>query len=283
MHILFDIGATKMRIARAGSLTQFDTPRIIDTPKVFEEGMQLLIETAKELAGDESIVSIAGGVTGSLSLDKRILDVSPHLPLWSGRSIVAELEQVFHVPVFIENDCTMVGLGEAHVGAGVGYPIVAYITVSTGVGGTRLIRGMPDVSSYGFEPGQQIIDADNSLYPECEMPSTLERAVSGTAIEQRFGKKPYNIPQDDTLWEQLADWLAVGLSNLTVMWSPDVIVLGGSMMVGDPAIPIARVRDKVKENVAIFKHLPDIKRAELGAIGGIHGALLYLQKIAIHT
>ncbi len=283
MHILFDIGATKMRIARAGSLTQFDTPRIIDTPKTFEEGVHLLIETAKKIAGDESIVSIAGGVTGSLSPDKRIIDVSPHLPLWSGRSIVAELEQAFHVPVFTENDCTMVGLGEAHVGAGAGYPIVAYITVSTGVGGIRLINGLPDISAHGFEPGQQIIDADNSLYPECPMPNTLEHAVSGTAVEQRFGKKPYDIPQDDTLWEQLADWLAIGLANLTVMWSPDVIVLGGSMMVGNPAIPITRVRDKVKGSVAIFKHLPEIKRAELGAIGGIHGALIYLQKIVIHT
>jgi fructokinase len=278
MYILFDIGATKMRIARAGSLEAFDTPVIVDTPQSFEAGIDLFVATAKQLAGEEKIEAIAGGVSGSLSPDRRTLEVSPHLPLWSGKSIPAALEDRLVASVFIENDCTIVGLGEAHAGAGKGYHILAYITVSTGVGGTRLIGGMPDESARGFEPGQQIIDADNSLAPECRMPATLENCISGTAVAERSGKKPYEIPQNDPVWDQLADWLAVGLTNLIVMWSPDAIVLGGSMMVGNPAIPLARVHDKVKEKVAIFKQLPEIKKAELGAIGGIHGALVYLKE-----
>lgn len=267
-----------MRIARASSLDSFDTPIIVDTPQSFEVGMDLFVKTAQQLAGAEKIEAIAGGVSGSLSPDRRTLEVSPHLPLWSGKSVPAALEERLSASVFIENDCTIVGLGEAHVGAGKNKHIMAYITVSTGVGGTRIIDGKPDETARGFEPGQQIIDTDNSLIPECHMPATLENCISGTSVGERAGKKPYEIPQNDPVWEQLADWLAVGLSNLIVMWSPDVIVLGGSMMVGNPAIPMERVHDKVKEKVAIFKQLPEIKRAELGAIGGIHGALVYLKE-----
>ncbi len=278
MYILFDIGATKMRIARASSLDSFDTPRIVDTPQSFESAMELFVTIAKELAGSEKIEALAGGVSGSLSPDRRTIEVSPHLPLWSGKSIPGELEIKLGAPVFIENDCTIVGLGEAHAGAGIGKHIMAYITVSTGVGGTRIIDGRPDETARGFEPGQQIIDTDNSLLPEYRMPATLENCISGTAVAERSHKKPYEISQNDPLWGQLADWLSVGLTNLIVMWSPDVIVLGGSMMVGNPAIPMERLYDKVKEKVAIFKQLPEIKKAELGAIGGIHGALVFLKE-----
>lgn len=278
MYILFDIGASKMRIARAGTLESFDTPVILETPPTFEEGMQTLKETVKNLSGDEPLEGIAGGISGALSADRRVLDVSPNLPGWSEKPIVGKFEELFKCPAFVENDCVIVGLGEAHAGAGKGFPILAYLTVSTGVGGTRFVSGWPDASARGFEPGQQIIDADNTLCPDCEMPNTLEKCISGTAVKKRFGKNAYEIPQNDPLWEELAGWLSFGLANLIVMWSPDAIVLGGSMIVGDPAISVESVRKHLEKDVKIFKKLPEIKKAELGAIGGINGALVFLKE-----
>ena len=67
---------------------------------------------------------------------------------------------------YLANDSDLDGLGEATVGAGKGFNIVAYITVSTGIGGVRIVGGKIDVSTYGFEPGHQIIDADGSIYSE---------------------------------------------------------------------------------------------------------------------
>jgi glucokinase len=51
------------------------------------------------------------------------------------------------------------GLGEAVFGAGKGREIVVYMTISTGVGGARIVGGKIDASAMGFEPGHQIIDA----------------------------------------------------------------------------------------------------------------------------
>ena len=51
-----------------------------------------------------------------------------------------------------------------------------------------------------------------------------------------MGVKPYEIPQADAIWDQLAYYLAHGLRNSILYWSPDVIVLGGSMIIGDPRI-----------------------------------------------
>ena len=278
MYILFDIGATKMRLARAADIHSFDAPTILDTPADFEAGMELFTKTARQLAGDERIEAVAGGITGSLSEDMRMLEVSPHLPGWAHSAVAAELEKRLSAPLFIENDSAIVGLGEVYAGAAKGYPIAAYITVSTGVGGARFVDGRIDRKSVGFEPGQMLIDADGTLCPDCEKPGTLEHHVSGTSLEKRFKVKPYQIPQESPVWEQLAQWLSFGLINIIVEWSPDVVVLGGSMMVGNPAIPVSRVRELVEKNVGIFRALPEIKKAELGAIGGVHGALAFLRQ-----
>jgi len=100
------------------------------------------------------------------------------------------LEEILEVPVFLRNDTAIVGLGEAHAGAGKGHEIVVYITVSTGVGGVRIIKGEIAKNQFGFEIGHQIIDLDGSVCPSCEKPVDLENMISGRATEQRLKIKP---------------------------------------------------------------------------------------------
>ena len=104
----------------------------------------------------------------------------------------------------------------------------------------------------------------------------MEDLVSGSAVEKRFGKKPYEIVQSDHIWDELAEKLAYGIHNSIVHWSPDVIVLGGSMIVGDPAIKISDVRKHLSVISKVYPKLPKINKATLGAVGGLHGALQYL-------
>ncbi len=64
---------------------------------------------------------------------------------------------------------------------------------------------------------------------------------------------------------------------MCVFWSPDVIVLGGSMITGDPSIPLDITEAHLKEILKIYPELPAIKKAELGDSGGLHGALEYIK------
>lgn len=158
-----------------------------------------------------------------------------------------------------------------------GYGIVVYITVSTGVGGVRIIDNYIDKRAYGFEPGHQIIDIDNTVCPECKS-GELEDLVSGTAMTYRFGVKAYEI-KDQNLWdEELPRLLAYGLHNTILHWSPDVVVLGGSMIVGDPAINVEQTNEHLRNISKIFPELPAVKKAELGDFGGIHGALAFVRQ-----
>lgn len=275
MYILFDIGGTKMRVVAADHEKFLADPVIVSTPKDFTEGIdtlkRIIDNLAQELAAQKrEVTAIVGGIAGPLNQEQTTLVNSPNLSGWIGHDIKNTLREAYRVPVELENDAALVGLGEAHFGAGRGKSIVAYLTISTGVGGARIVDGKIDRTSLGFEPGHQIIDPDNSLCPTCEG-NDLEAYISGTAIEKRFGMKPYEIHNDAT-WDELAKFLAYGLNNTIVHWSPDIVILGGSMM-KEVGIPVPAVRTHLAEIMKIFPNIPEIEKATLADFGGLYGAL----------
>lgn len=273
MYLLFDIGGTKTRIAFSGDGRGFGEPTVVPTPGDFDEGMVLIRDVARELSCGRKISAAAGGIAGPLDRDKTKLVNSPHIPSWTGKPLKENLRDILRAPVFLENDSAMAGLGEAVYGKGKGQRIVVYMTVSTGVGGTRIVDGEIDIGALGFEPGHQIIDADGTLCPGCKsIPSYLERLVSGSAIEKRYRKKPAEI-DEPAVWDEVACFLAYGLNNTIVHWSPDVVILGGSVM---KSISLERVRFHLRRVLKIFPEVPLIENAVLGDFGGLYGALYLL-------
>lgn len=254
--ILFDMGATKTRIAYSEDGEIFETPKVFETVKNYEENLRIFTETAKQLASGRQIKKIIGGMSRSIEGE-------------TDQKFKNDLESIFEAKVFIENDAAMVGLGEAMFGAGRGFDIVGYVTVSTGVGGAKISAGKIDEHTIGFEPGKQIINIETQ--------ETLEDRISGKALQKKFGKHPKEIT-DEKVWDECARVLAVGLNNIIVEWSPSVVVLGGSMITGNPAISIEKTASHLKEILKIFPEIPLIKKSELGDFGGLYGALIFMKK-----
>tara|TARA_B100000508_G_C11462392_1_gene279838 strand:+ start:3134 stop:3985 length:852 start_codon:yes stop_codon:yes gene_type:complete len=276
-YLLFDIGGTKTRVAASEDLELFGDVISYKTPVKFEDGISKLLETFAKLS-DEKPDGIAGGIRGLLSEEKDGIENDGVLKKWAGKSIVKEISKKYKgVPVFLENDAAMAGVGEAVFGAGQGLEIVAYHTVSTGVGGVKVEDGEIDDASVGFEPGHQILDIDRTVLGE-EIEPTLENLVSGTAVGNRFGVKAYEIPQSDVVWDELAEYLSQGLRNTILYWSPDAIVLGGSMITGDPAIPIDTIRKYTVESIHDIEPAPLITIAKLGDEAGLYGAMAILKR-----
>ena len=269
MYLLFDIGGTKMRLALSKDGKTFDEPKVVETPKDFTEAIKVFKEIADELIKGESVEAVAGGMKGPFNKEKTGVVNSLILTDWNNKPLKEELEKIITAPVFIENDTAMVGLGEMQNGAGKGSEIGVYITVSTGVGGTKYENGVIDENRFGFEPGHQIIDVENN--------KSLEDLVSGTALEEREGKRAKDVT-DPAVWDELAHTLAYGVYNTILHWSPDTVVLGGSMIVGDPAIDVKVVEKYLKEINTKLPELPEIKKAELGDFGGLYGALTLLKQ-----
>lgn len=268
MYIAFDIGGTNTRVACSKDGKNIGQPIIYPTPVDFTNGVQQLIATVRQITDKENITAIAGGVPGPMDLEKSMLVKAPNLKDWNNKPLQNILEKELHAPVFLENDTAMWGIGEATHGAGQGYDIMAYMTISTGVGGTRIIHQKIDASAQGFEPGHQIINPDG---PECGCGGKghLEAYISGTALQKKFEIPPKEIT-DPTVWDEEARYLAIGLLNTSVFWSPDCIVLGGSVM---KDVDIRLVEHYMNQYNHILPTLPDIKLSSLGDEGGLIGAL----------
>jgi predicted NBD/HSP70 family sugar kinase len=196
---------------------------------------------------------------------------------WVGKPVRERLAETLAAPITLENDATLAGVGEANFGAGKGYDIVAYHTISTGVGGARIVGGMPDESTHNFEPGKIVIDPDNTLCPDCPG-NTFEEYVSGAAVEARFGKKPYEIAQEDPLWAELAKWLAIGLKTTVAYWSPDIIVLGGSMILGEPRIFREDIERELANILEAEIPAPIVADAQWRDEAGLYGGLAMLAR-----
>ena len=275
-YVLFDIGGTKTRVAMTDDCQKFSEPVSFDTPKKYKDGVAALTKAIDDL-GITHIRGMAGGVRGVLNEDKTAIANDSALADWVDEPLVETLHKKYKTAVQIENDAAIVGLGESHFGAGQGAEIVAYLTVSTGVGGAKIEDGIIDDASIGFEPGKQILDVDRTILGDDVVP-TLEHLISGTALEGRTGIKPYDIPQSDAVWDQLAEYLSHGLRNTILYWSPDVIVLGGSMIIGDPRILLDDIIKHTNEALDDELPCPLIKDAELGAYGGLYGAIALLDQ-----
>ncbi len=272
MYLLFDIGGTSIRIAVSSDRQHIEGSKIVPTPIDFTQGIQTFKQISDELSGRRKIDGIAGGIAGVLDKEKTMLSQSPHVKEWAGKPLKRELEEVFDCQVLLENDADIEGLGEATKGAGVGKTIVAYITVGTGVGGVRIIGGKMDENALGFEPGHQIIVPDGNPC-KCGGKGHLETYVGGSYLENLYHQKGEEIT-DPQIWDEISRYLAIGLTNVSVHWSPDIIILGGSV---SKSIPLEKVQAYLKAFLTIFPEPPQIVKASLGDEAGLYGALELLK------
>lgn len=277
MYFIFDIGGTKIRLAVSDDKKTISNYTVFTTPGDFKEGVDMIVSAARGLSNGKKITAIAGGIGAPLDKNKNGVassyeTVDKSLSNWAGESLRDALETELRAPVFLENDTVVIGLAEASEIKNYQNKVVVYYTVSTGVGGSLIVNGKVGESAFGFEPGNQIIDPTQTLCPNCEKPGRLEDLVGGNYIENRTGKLPEEI-NDEKFWEEIASYLAIGLTNSAVHWSPDVIIIGGSLMF---KIPLLKVKENFKRNLNIYPEIPKIKKAKLGDLGGLQGSITYL-------
>lgn len=260
-----------MRIAISDGQKLLRT-KTVATPADFTVAMTLIKELSAEISAGAPIQAVVAGVPGPLDRARARMVNAGNLPGWNQRPLKRELQKLTSGPVYLENDAALAGLGEAIYGAGRDYQIVAYFTVSTGVGGARIVNGRIDAATIGFEPGHQVIAGTAS------QPVYLESLISGAGLSTRYQMDVRYI-KSPHVWQKVTRSLAIGLNNLIVHWSPEIIILGGGIIL-HRAINLTALQKELRTVVKIFDKLPVIKRAALGDQAGLYGGMVYLQSHA---
>ena len=182
------------------------------------------------------------------------------------------MEERLGLPVFMDNDGNVTTLVEQRFGAAKGASDVVGLTIGTGIGGGLVLNGRLYRGHWGAgaELGHMVVDEDGPrCQGNCPNRGCLESVASGTAIG-REGRVAAEDEPDSELGKALAAdqeitgalvttlalggdevsrmvlghigrLLGVGLSNLSNIFNPEVIVVGGGAMhAGDLLLEPAR-------------------------------------------
>jgi len=241
-----DLGGTNLRAGVVNDIGDILEKKIVrtDGDKGPEFVLANIISTARSLEGFEDAVAVGAGVPAAIDYENGLIPCFPNIPGWKDVRLKSLLEESFDKRVFLENDANAAAYGEAVFGAGRGYNVVQYMTISTGVGGGlviggKLIRGQ---SGNASEIANIILPSkyefDKVGY------SNLENLASGTAIGY-FGRKIIEGVKDASdvfslyyedhglavdIIDHALESLARGISNISFVVEPDIFVLGGGVM-----------------------------------------------------
>jgi glucokinase len=303
-HILaIDFGGTRIRAAwydaHLRQIARDETPtRVSDGQSAV---LDRIIALAKHIMPTgETPVAIGAAAPGPLDPQRGVIMHAKTLPGWANVPLANILAVALGAPAFIENDANLAALAEHERGAGRDTNPMLYMTLSTGIGGGAIINGsiFTGWSGLAIEPGhQQVILPDGSI-------QRLEDVASGTGLAKTARRylaqnaypdsslrhlPPENITgeavglaaqQGDKLAQHIlqeaAHFLGLGMVNLLHLFSPQAIVLGGSVSkLGDLLwLPVQKtITERVLDSAFVPPNL--LRPAYFGEDVCLLGAALY--------
>jgi glucokinase len=264
-----DIGGTKIAVGivdgRGKVLARAQTPT---DGQNYAHGLEAIVRMLRETSAKlgEAVTGIGIGATGPVDPIRGEFGDVDFLPGWRGKNLVRDLEQNFSVRVAMENDGDAAALAEAGWGAGRNRTRLIYVTVGTGIGGGIILDGKLYRGVDGAHPeiGHQVLDSSG---PDCScgfrgcweslaagpaMVNWLERHAPPGYLNRQgvTAKRICELAREgDELAQQAVEheayYLGLGIANLITMFTPDAIVLSGSVMKSAPLF-MDRIREVIR-------------------------------------
>ena len=250
-----DIGGTKIAAGIVDDdgkvMSKVESPT--DVSLVYANGLDRIAGMLRETAhtAGMKISGIGIGSTGPVNPFTGAFGDVDFIPQWRGKNLAEDLSRIFGVRVVLENDGDAGALAEAGWGAGRNKSRLIYVTVGTGIGGGIILDGELYRGVDGAHPeiGHQVIDPSGPLCT-CGFRGCWEALAAGPAMVAWFKSNAATdsrngevvtaklicqlAQQGDELAlqavEREAYYLGLGLANLVNLFTPDAIVLGGSVM-----------------------------------------------------
>ncbi len=279
-----DLGGTRIRVVvtdlegRVVGTARAQTPTLGTPQRVAERAAGRIAR----LAGAGSLRRAAIGAPGPIDLARGVLVNPPNLLGWRNVPLAALLAERLGCPVDLENDANLAAWGEYRRGAGQGCRTMVYVTWSTGVGGGLILDGRLFSGSHGAagEVGHMIVDPEGPL-DRCGQRGCVEAFCGGAALAREMGEPAVEIFEQAArgseravaIVRRAATMMGYALINLTNLFDPDLIVMGGGIT--RSWAQVAPVLQAVLRSSPFIqpRRRPRLRRARLGDRAGQVGAL----------
>ncbi|WP_129632191.1 ROK family protein [Candidatus Oscillochloris fontis] len=294
-----DIGGTQLRCALINSagaiLAHTRTRSHADQgpAAVIGRVLDLIAQIQAQVPSNGQVLGIGVGAPGPLDPEQGIIFAAPNMPGWNQIPLRDTLAQSTGLPVWVDNDANAAALGEWRFGAGHHAHHLVYVTVSTGIGGgviiaDRLLHGRLGAAT---EVGSILLDpARVTRWEDLASGSALGRAAAAAMPDHPQSllhtlASPTTITAahvaqaaaaHDVLATQLmqreAHLLGIGFASLLHLFSPEVLLVGGSVILENPTL-LEQARTIAYAHVLtdLYREVP-ILPASLGDEAGVIGA-----------
>lgn len=197
-------------------------------------------ETVQQVIGFfkkfDNLVSLAVGSFGPVDIDVHsktygyVLDTPK--PNWSNVDLIGPIKQALNIPVYFTTDVNSSAYGEVISRQNVKH--LVYYTIGTGIGGGAFTNGHFIGGLGHTEMGHTLMRKhadDNDFDGVCPFhKGCLEGLACGPSLEARTGIRGEHIPLDSDVWDKQAYYIAQAVVQATLLFRPEVVVLGGGVM-----------------------------------------------------
>lgn len=256
-YVSMDIGGTAIKyglIDENGEIVesgQMETQAQKGGPEILKKALGIVEEYKKNHVIGGVCISTAGMVDTKKG---EIFYAAPLIPNYAGTRFKETMERQFGIPCEVENDVNCAGLAEAFSGAAAGCSISLMLTVGTGIGGClvmdgRVYRGF---SQSACEVGYLQMDGS-----DFQTLGSAQSLVKKVASQKREPESCWNGPRifeeakkGDALCiaeiDEMSDVLGRGIANICCVVNPEIVVLGGGIMVQEAYLK-ERIEQAVKK------------------------------------
>jgi len=265
---VIDLGNTNTKIAFNFQNHSTFKKIVIRTSQDYNKQINAICSILKKNKTSRAILAIAAPI----DFESNQLINPPNLRGYKNKKPQADFKKT-GIEIQILNDLELAAIGEATYGAGKKYQVVAIVSMATGAGGAlvknrEIVRGR-----YNFEAGQHIFESNAPVIPY-KITGSFEAALSGSALRKITHQDPAKLP--DSFYHQQIDRLSQILTNFSVFWSPEVIILTGPIAKRfQRSLPL--IKKKLKKYIQIIP-IPKVLLSSMGEDAALAGGYALMKK-----
>ncbi|NKJ38595.1 ROK family transcriptional regulator [Rhizobium sp. SG570] len=181
----------------------------------------------------DRLIGLGFAMSGFFVSDNRAFNAPEPLKDWSLFDLRPELEEVFELPVWLENNATTGAISESLRGVGLWCSTFAYLSFNYGFGGGLVLEGKPYLGFHG-NAGELSVIYTSEEAPRRPALQYLIAALRKNGIS--IGSIEELRQNFDPTWPGVEDWLAETMpaldrliATLVGVVDPQAIVFGGQL------------------------------------------------------
>jgi len=232
---VFDIGGSSVKHALWVE-DHIELQNSFTTPGTWEEMKEEMLRIERSHKSLGKLHGIAMSCPGAVNAQTGVIGGLSSVPYIHDFPIRKELEELFSLPVSMENDANCAALAELHQGAAKDVDHALFLVIGSGIGGTviqsrKLHRGK---DLFGGEFGYMMLDDTHTLSDLGSPVKAAERYRKEMKLDKAdgtllFSEADRGEPVAVKHVERLIDALARGIYNLSVAFNPDLVIIGGGI------------------------------------------------------